>query len=262
MYINFSHLSNFPHEDPQFIENIVQTFNKFEPEMTKALARLMGSHIEPARLQKHYFQLAVYNLPQMGKIRDLRTLGLGRLQSIYGTVTRTTDAKPELIRGTFACLECSNLVKNVEQQFKFTEPVRCSNQDCSNKSRWELVNKDSVMVDWQKIKLQEYSSDIPAGSMPRSIDVILRGEIVDMAKPGDKAIFTGKLVVVPDIVQLLKPGEKYQSQNMDTTKMARNDGRSLDSVTGLRKIGVKDLSYKMVFIASSVHAGDSRFGFT
>jgi len=98
--------------------------------------------------------------------------------------------------------------------------------------------------------------------MPRSIDVILRGEIVDMAKPGDKAIFTGKLVVVPDIVQLLKPGEKYQSQNMDTTKMARNDGRSLDSVTGLRKIGVKDLSYKMVFIASSVHAGDSRFGFT
>jgi len=49
---------------------------------------------------------------------------------------------------------------------------------------------------------------------------------------------------------------------MDTTKMGRNDGRSLDSVTGLRKIGVKDLSYKMVFIASSVHAGDSRFGFT
>jgi DNA replication licensing factor MCM6 len=47
--------------------------------------------------------------------------------------------------------------------------------------------------------------------MPRSIDVILRGEIVDLPKPGDKAVFTGKLVVVPDIVQLLKPGEKYTS---------------------------------------------------
>jgi len=56
------------------------------------------------------------------------------------------------------------------------------------------------MIDWQKVKVQEYSGDIPAGSMPRSIDVILRGEAVDMAKPGDKAIFTGKLVVVPDIV--------------------------------------------------------------
>ena len=89
--------------------------------------------------------------------------------------------------------------------------------------------------------------------MPRSIDVILRGEIVDMTKPGDKAVFTGKLVVVPDIVQLLKPGEKYTSSNMDTTKMKRDNNRNMDGVTGLRKIGVKDLSYKMVFIASSVN---------
>lgn len=98
--------------------------------------------------------------------------------------------------------------------------------------------------------------------MPRSLDIILRGDIVDHAKPGDKAIFTGKLVVVPDIVQLLKPGEKYTSQNVDTTNMKRNEGRSLDAVSGLRKIGVKDLSYKLVFIACSVHAGDTRFGFT
>ena len=40
--------------------------------------------------------------------------------------------------------------------------------------------------------------------MPRSIDVILRGDIVDEAKPGDRTIFTGTLVVVPDVVQLLK----------------------------------------------------------
>ena len=44
------------------------------------------------------------------------------------------------------------------------------------------------------------SGDIPAGSMPRSIDIILRGDIVDTAKPGDRSIFTGTLVVVPDIV--------------------------------------------------------------
>jgi DNA replication licensing factor MCM6 len=65
------------------------------------------------------------------------------------------------------------------------------------------------MIDWQKIRLQEYSSDIPAGSMPRSIDVILRGDNVDLPKPGDKASFVGMLVVVPDIFQMLKPGEKY-----------------------------------------------------
>ena len=87
----------------------------------------------------------------------------------------------------------------------------CANNQCANKEDWDLITKDSIMVDWQKVKLQEYSSDIPAGSMPRSIDIILRGETVDSSKPGDRAIFTGMLVVVPDIVQMYKPGEKYQS---------------------------------------------------
>jgi len=56
--------------------------------------------------------------------------------------------------------------------------------------------------------MQEPSSDIPSGSMPRSVDVILRGDVVDKAKAGDRTVFTGSLVVVPDIVQLMKPGEK------------------------------------------------------
>ena len=51
--------------------------------------------------KNRYYQVAIYNLPQMNKIRELRTLSLGSLMSIYGTVTRTTDAKPELIQGTF-----------------------------------------------------------------------------------------------------------------------------------------------------------------
>jgi DNA replication licensing factor MCM6 len=36
----------------------------------------------------------------------------------------------------------------------------------------------------------------------------------------------------------------------------------MDGVTGLKRLGVKDLNYKLVFIANSVHAADSRFGFS
>jgi DNA replication licensing factor MCM6 len=71
--------------------------------------------------------------------------------------------------------------------------------------------------------VQEVSSDIPAGSMPRSIDIIMRGDIVDTAKPGDRSIFTGTLVVVPDIIQLLKPGQKTEASKMDMAKMARSE---------------------------------------
>jgi DNA replication licensing factor MCM6 len=263
MYIDFSHLSSFQHRDPSFMETIVHHFYKFEPNLRDGLTRFMQENEGQMNAgKKTYYQLAIYNLPQMSKIRDLRTLSLGRLMSVYGTVTRTTDAKPELIMGNFQCMDCNQYVQNLEQQFKYTEPVRCSNENCGNKTHWELISKDSTMVDWQKVRVQEYSSDIPAGSMPRSIDVILRGEIVDMTKPGDKAVFTGKLVVVPDIVQLLKAGEKATSSNMDTSKMRRGQNNNMDGVTGLKKIGVKDLSYKMVFIASSVNTGDTRMGFS
>jgi DNA replication licensing factor MCM6 len=49
---------------------------------------------------------------------------------------------------------------------------------------------------------------------------------------------------------------------MNMAKMKRNDQKPMDGVTGLKRLGVKDLSYKLVFIANSVHAADSRFGFS
>ena len=35
--------------------------------------------------------------------------------------------------GCFRCLECGTLVRNVEQQFKFTEPLMCTQTACQNK---------------------------------------------------------------------------------------------------------------------------------
>jgi DNA replicative helicase MCM subunit Mcm2 (Cdc46/Mcm family) len=47
---------------------------------------------------------------------------------------------------------------------------------------------------------------VPAGSLPRTIDVIMRHQAVESANPGDKACFTGMLVVVPDISAMTLPG--------------------------------------------------------
>ena len=45
-------------------------------------------------------------------------------------------------------------------------------------------------------------SQVPAGSLPRTIEVILRNDQVETVRPGDKAVFTGMLVVVPDVAAL------------------------------------------------------------
>lgn len=51
---------------------------------------------------------------------------------------------------------------------------------------------------------------IPGGSLPRTIDVILRANNVDRAKPGDKVTFTGSLVVCPDVSALTAGKVKMQ----------------------------------------------------
>jgi DNA replication licensing factor MCM6 len=49
---------------------------------------------------------------------------IGQLMSISGTVTRTSEVRPELVSGTFVCETCRTTISDVEQQFKYTEVSR------------------------------------------------------------------------------------------------------------------------------------------
>ena len=96
--------------------------------------------------------------------------------------------------------------------------------------------------------------------MPRSLDVILRGELVERAKAGDKCVFTGTFVVVPDVSQMGLPG----GNKAELMREARRGGPGAagaigqTGVTGLKSLGVRDLSYKTAFLACMVHDVDGR----
>lgn len=263
LFIDFRHLTSFQWEDAQFMDRVQSEYVRFEPYLRQGLTQFLAEQGH-AVTESKWYEIGIYNLPAVHKIRDLQTHNLGRIMAIQGTVTRTTEVKPELQIGAFKCEGCDFLNVGVEQDFKFTQPVRCANERCLSRD-FALDHANSVFSDWQKVRLQELSGDIPDGSMPRSIDVILRSDTVDRAKPGDRTIFTGTLIVVPDIVQLMKPGEKQQSTNVDVNRMQRdtsNTARAMDGFSGLGRTGVKDLSYKMVFLANAVAASDERFNFS
>ena len=106
-------------------------------------------------------------------LRDLKSHRLGRLTCVRGTVTKTTEVRPELINGVFRCNYCNRFSKPIQQQFKFTEPKKCLGDNCDSKS-WELDLIRSEFADFQKLRVQEDPTKIPPGAMPRSIDIILR----------------------------------------------------------------------------------------
>ena len=196
------------------------------------------------------FALAFYNLPLVSRLRQLRTSQIGQLLSVSGTVTRTSEIRPELSLGTFICEGCKSVVPNVEQTFKYTEPTECPNEQCGNRSGWRLDIGKSTFVDWQKIKLQESSHEIPTGSMPRTMDIILRGEMVDRAKAGERCVFTGTLIVVPDVSQLGLPGVRPEAVRDNSSFRGSEVGGG--GVSGLKALGVRDLTYRLAFLSCMV----------
>ena len=53
---------------------------------------------------------------------------------------------------------------------------------------------------------------VPAGSLPRTMEVILRNDVVEHARAGDETNFTGTLLVVPDVAAISAPGDKVQTR--------------------------------------------------
>jgi DNA replication licensing factor MCM6 len=83
-----------------------------------------SSSIDPmASETKREFSVAFYGLPVIHRIRELKTDKIGQLISLSGTVTRTTEVRPELVYATFTCNLCQKVYRDVEQQFKYTEVI-------------------------------------------------------------------------------------------------------------------------------------------
>ncbi|KAJ8545004.1 hypothetical protein K7X08_017587 [Anisodus acutangulus] len=256
MFIDFSHVMRF---NDILQKAISDEFLRFESYLKNACKRFV-MELKPTFITDDNpnkdINVAFYNLPLIKRLRELTTAEIGKLVSVTGVVTRTSEVRPELLQGTFKCLDCGTVIKNVEQQFKYTEPIICMNATCQNKVRWALLRQESKFADWQRVRMQETSKEIPAGSLPRSLDVILRHDIVEQARAGDTVIFTGTVVVIPDILALASPGERSECRR--DASQRKNATGAQEGVKGLRALGVRDLSYRLAFIANSVQIYDGR----
>lgn len=254
MYIDFSHVMGF---NDALQNAIADEYLRFEPYLRNACKRFViemnPSFISDETPNKDV-NVSFYNLPFTKRLRELTTAEIGKLVSVTGVVTRTSEVRPELLYGTFKCLDCGSVIKNVEQQFKYTQPTICVSPTCLNRARWALLRQESKFADWQRVRMQETSKEIPAGSLPRSLDVILRHEIVEQARAGDTVIFTGTVVVIPDISALAAPGERAECRRDSSQQKSSTAGH--EGVKGLKALGVRDLSYRLAFIANSVQIAD------
>ncbi len=148
------------------------------------------------RLGPDRFRLRFVNYADHVPLRAIRSKHVGKLIHISGIMMRASEVKPLLVEAAFLCRVCKDITRQEQEDGRYTEPAEC--QHCRAKTPMRLIPEQSIFQDWQKVRIQEAPEELPPGQMPRSIDVILKGDIVDISRPGDLVKITGILRTTPD----------------------------------------------------------------
>ncbi|KAM8850498.1 DNA replication licensing factor MCM6 [Spinachia spinachia] len=252
LVVSFTDLEGFNQE---LATTVQEEYYRVYPFLCRAVRNFARDHGNVPLLKEFY--VALEELPTRHKIRELSSMRIGTLVRISGQVVRTHPVHPELVSGTFLCMDCQAMIKDVPQQFKYSPPTICRNPVCNNRFRFHLDTHKSKFIDFQKVRIQETQAELPRGSIPRSLEVVLRAEAVEMAQAGDRCDFTGTLIVVPDVSQLTTPGVRAET----STRVAGGPpGFEADGLKGLKALGVRELSYRLAFLACNVAPTNPRFG--
>ncbi|XP_056149353.1 DNA replication licensing factor MCM6 isoform X2 [Lampris incognitus] len=252
LLVSFTDLEGFNQE---LATTIQEEYYRVYPFLCHAVRNFARDH-GTVPLNKEFY-VAIQDLPTRHKIRELSTLRIGTLVRISGQVVRTHPVHPELVSGCFMCLDCQGVIKDVPQQFKYSPPNICRNPVCNNRSRFHLDTYKSKFIDFQKVRIQETQAELPRGSIPRSLEIILRAEAVETAQAGDRCDFTGTLIVVPDVSQLSTPGVRAETSSRVA---GGGQGFEAEGLRGLKALGVRELSYRLAFLACNVAPTNPRFG--
>uniref|UniRef100_A0A4W5KXY9 DNA replication licensing factor MCM6 n=1 Tax=Hucho hucho TaxID=62062 RepID=A0A4W5KXY9_9TELE len=251
LLVSFTDLEGFNQE---LATTIQEEFYRVYPFLCRAVRNFARDHGN-VPVNKEFY-LAIQDLPTRHKIRELSSLRIGSLVRISAQVVRTHPVHPELVSGTFLCLDCQGVCPDVPQQFKYAPPTVCRNPVCSNRARFHLDTHRSKFIDFQKVRIQETQAELPRGSIPRSLEVILRAEAVETAQAGDRCDITGSLIVVPDVSQLSTAGVRAET----SSRVGGRQGYENEGLRGLKALGVRELSYRLAFLACHVAPTNPRFG--
>ncbi len=154
------------------------------------------------KYQRFYFRVRA--LHKVTPLRSIRSTHIGKLVMLEGILVRMTPVKEKIVRAVFK--HCSKdqgchlfewppegeIVEEIIEK-----PSICPECGLSSGS-FTLVLEKSNLTDWQKVVLQERPEEVPSGQLPRSLEIVLKEELVDTTRPGDRINIVGIVRVRPD----------------------------------------------------------------
>ena len=135
-------------------------------------------------------RVRIANYPIQRSLRQINAEVIGKMTSVSGMVVRASEVKPLARNVVYKCPEGHVTEVPLERGLSIYTPSKCSSEKCSHRDI-RIDPENSKFIDFQIVRLQELPEDLPPGQLPHYIDVTIKQDLVDNARPGDRIILTG-----------------------------------------------------------------------
>jgi replicative DNA helicase Mcm len=148
-------------------------------------------------------------LPERTPLREIGAEDMGKLVMLDGIIVRSTVVQPLLIKAAYKCRRCDEIVSEEQTGPFMKAPLGCA--ACNSKGPFDLLEDQSEFINSQQIRVQEKPEDLPPGQLPRTLNVNLIEDLVDVARPGDRVYIIG---VVRTVQSLTLRGRGLRTFNL------------------------------------------------
>lgn len=159
------------------------------------------------------------------KLREIDANCVGSLVQLDCLVVRTGQVKPKVEIITYHCEVCGCEVFQTVEGDRYTPPRECPSQRCERtKSAGKLREniRTSKFAKYQEMRVQEMSSHVDVGSVPRSINVVLSGDLTRQVLPGDAITLTGVFTPAPVNYQTVMQKGTLQEMYIDAHHIVKH----------------------------------------
>ena len=222
-YINIDYNDLVTHPE------IESKFNEDPDEILEAFSRAIKEILHerfPKYAQKieHEIRARIANYPVQRSLRQINAEIIGKMTSVSGMVLRASEVKPLAKELVFICPIGHRTDVILEKGLTITTPIKCSNEKCTHKEL-SLEPQSSRFIDVQFVRLQELPEDLPPGQLPHYLDITVKQDLVDDARPGDRVDLTG-------IVRIEQEKMSGVSKSNSPLYRLRLDGNNVEFLGG------------------------------
>jgi len=200
--VDYNDLVIEPELARMFTKDPDKILNAFSRAIKEALQTRFPDYAEKI---KDEVRVRLVNYPLQRSLRQINSETIGYITSVSGMVVRASEVKPLAKELIFVCPDEHQTKVFQLKGMDVKIPVVCENPSCKHRD-FELKPEESKFIDFQILRLQELPEDLPPGQLPHYIDVTIRQDLVDNARPGDRIILTGIVRIEQESVSGVQRG--------------------------------------------------------